>query len=185
MIAVQKKWKGIRTCFARELQRQRKEKALSLSSDRKQYVHFEALQFLEPFSKPTTSSMDDGLTTNASMDHDSKEGIETALEIQKQHKEAGREIHKQPVKRTTDDKEEEELIQTVKRKVLRAIREDDEFMQVVKKKIPRDENASSEDDEDRLFLLSLTSELRKVPAERKLKLKSNIILAISEAQQTS
>lgn len=61
---------------------------------------------------------------------------------------------------------------------------DDELIQVLKDKLLREnEQPSDESDEDRLFLLSLVSELKKVPADKKLQVKSQIITTIAQAQQ--
>lgn len=66
----------------------------------------------------------------------------------------------------------------------RVSREDDELDQVLRKKVlQKCKRPSEENDEDRMFLLSLVSELHRVPVNRKLKLKSDIIAVISKAQQ--
>ncbi|GBN49709.1 hypothetical protein AVEN_120546-1 [Araneus ventricosus] len=71
---------------------------------------------------------------------------------------------------------------TKKRK--RGRNEDDELIEVLKKKIASEADAAEEaKDEDRHFLLSLLSEIRKVPDERKLKLRSDIISVIATAQR--
>ena len=59
----------------------------------------------------------------------------------------------------------------------------DELIELLKKKaIHENQRAASENNEDRLFLLSLVTELHKVPADRKLKLKHDIIATICQAQ---
>lgn len=61
---------------------------------------------------------------------------------------------------------------------------DDELIELLKKKaLHENQRAISENDEDRMFLLSLVTELHKVPADRKLKLKQDIIGTICQAQQ--
>ncbi|KAK7077559.1 hypothetical protein SK128_006028 [Halocaridina rubra] len=61
---------------------------------------------------------------------------------------------------------------------------DDELIQVLKSKILcENQQPSDEANEDRLFLLSLVSELQKVPADRKLQVKSHIMTTIAKAQQ--
>lgn len=52
-----------------------------------------------------------------------------------------------------------------------------------RKVIHENQRIASENDEDRLFLLSLVKELHKVPADRKLKLKQDIIYIICQAQR--
>lgn len=61
----------------------------------------------------------------------------------------------------------------------------DELIEVLKKRIIREGGTSDDNDEDRLFLMSLVSEMHKVPAVKKLLLKSAILVAISEAQGTN
>ena len=59
----------------------------------------------------------------------------------------------------------------------------DDLIEVLKLKILRENQQQAEEtNEDRLFLLSLVSELEKVPADRKLQLKANILNCISQAQ---
>lgn len=159
---IQKKWKGIRTCYTRELMKRKKEKNLTKETGRKQYVHFESLQFLEGLTRVSTSSVDEEPTTNA--------GLNTRKEVRKVQEETQKE----------DEIEKSSDRQSRKR----ANDEEDELIQVLKKKILQGEKPSGENDEDRLFLLSLVSELHKVPADKKLKLKFDIIAAIYQAQQT-
>lgn len=60
---------------------------------------------------------------------------------------------------------------------------DDDFIDLLKMKVVEEKiQPNLETDEDKLFLLSLVSELRKVPADRKLKVKGNIIYVISTGQ---
>ncbi|XP_045115863.1 uncharacterized protein LOC123507221 [Portunus trituberculatus] len=176
---IQKKWKGIRTCYARELQRQKQEMNIQKPKTRKPYIHFEALQFLElisklvPFGKgeATNTTLDEstqnfikivGCTTlSPSVDTEDEEVEEIVLE----DTEAEKQRYKQSFKRKTVNEEDENLIHTLVKKIIQS------------------ENMSSENNEDRLFLLSLTSELHKVPEHRKLKLKADIITLISQAQQ--
>lgn len=64
--------------------------------------------------------------------------------------------------------------------------DDDEHNEVLKGKILREnQQASIETNEDKLFLLSLASELQKVPADRKLKVKTDIMSTIEQAQQVN
>ncbi|KAK8390332.1 hypothetical protein O3P69_010185 [Scylla paramamosain] len=187
---IQRRWKGIRTCYARELQRQKQEKDLPPTKIRRPYIHFEALQFLESVSKQVTDDTK-GEATNTSLDESCKNLLKivptqiisstdectTAIasvdtedkdveEISLKDKEAKKQKHKQSFRRKIASKEDDELIHTLMKKIIRC------------------ENMSSENNEDRLFLLSLTSELHKVPEDRKLKLKGDIITLISQAQQS-
>lgn len=63
---------------------------------------------------------------------------------------------------------------------------DDEIIKILKKKIVNEENTKCEEvDEDKLFLLSLVSEMQKIPADRKLKARADVISAIAAAQAPS
>lgn len=142
--------------------KRKKEKNLSKETGRKQYVHFESLQFLEGLTRVSTSSLDEDPTKNA--------GLNTRKDVWKR-------VHEETQK---DEIEKRSDRQSKKR----ANEEEGELIQVLRKKILQGENPSGENDEDRLFLLSLVSELHKVPADKKLKLKFDIIAAIYQAQQT-
>lgn len=158
---IQKKWKGIRSCYSRELLRKRKEKSGTGATGRKQYVHFEILRFLETVCKQTASTKDE----DTSLENENENAQDISCEIQtKETGVAKEQRHNQSRKRKNSD--------------------DDELDEVLKTRIVEEsQQASLDNDEDRLFLLSLVSELRKVPVDRKLKLKSDIIAAISQAQQ--
>ena len=153
--AAQKKWKGLRASYTRELLKKKSEKNGSGASGRKQYIYFENLRFLETVTKPTTSSMDD--------------------KDENQH---------------TDDDYDDMDVGTSKRKNLNPIPKiskkkgtDDDLLDVLKAKILKNNKRQAEErNEDRMFLLSLVSELQKVPADRKLQVKASILNVISQAQ---
>lgn len=170
---IQRKWKGIRTCYARELQKKKRERNESAASGRKQYVYFESLRFLETVAKQPAVSTEEGLATNFSLDNDNEEDQEVGQEVQKEDWEPEKRIHRQSRKRTSAENDEP-----------RTNNGDDAFIHVFKKILQAAEKSSCEKDEDRFFLLSLVSELHKVPPNKKLKLKSEIINAIFQAQQT-
>lgn len=142
--------------------KRKREKNLTKETGRKQYVHFESLQFLEGLTRASASSVDEEPTANA--------GLNTRKEVRKNVKE---ETQKDEIENSSDRQSRK-----------RANDEEDELIQVIKNKILQGEKPSAENDEDRLFLLSLVSELHKVPADKKLKLKFDIIAAIYQAQQT-
>lgn len=156
--AIQKKWRSIRTCYSRELLKKKTEKSGSGASGRKQYVYFETLRFLETVSKTTISSLDDGSGVDGNVDTQDVDGV-----VSKQQEDNN------PANNTKTSRK-------------RQNKENDDLISVLKKKICMQSTGSDEEDEDRLFLLSLVSEMHKVPHERKLKLKCDIIMAISNAQ---
>ena len=114
------------------------EKSGSGASARKQYVYFEILSFLETVTKPTTSSM--GESNDEDVDNDINVGTPREKEPENPSAKS---------KKTTTNNDD--LIEVLKVKILR-----------------ENQQQSDETNEDRLFLLSLVSELQKVPADRKL-----------------
>lgn len=131
---------------------EKNEKSGSGASGRKQYMYVEILRFLETVTKPTTSSMDE------SKDEDDDNGMNVG---------------------TSREKEQENPSKTSKIKK----RNDEDLIEVLKAKLLRENQQQwDETNEDRLFLLSLVSELKKVPADRKLIVKASILNVISQAQ---
>lgn len=62
--------------------------------------------------------------------------------------------------------------------------DDDELIAALKKKAAQDVIGNQDnEDEDKLFLLSLLSEIKKVPPQNKLQLRANFISTIAQAQQ--
>lgn len=158
----QKKWRSIRVCYTRELQKKKEVKSGSEVKARKQYVYFEQLRFLDTLCKKTSSSIDENDGEETGQDEDDHEHREL-------NQETIREIEN-PVNKGKKKK--------------RTRQEDDELIEILKKKIVSDvENKKcDEQDGDRLFLLSLLPEIRKVLPERKLKLRSDLLATIAAAQ---
>lgn len=158
---IQKKWKGVRNCYSRELLKKKQERCGSQTNGRKEYQYFENLRFLDPVTKQTTRSVDEELPANVSLKN---EKVQEMAQERKKDMAAERCSIRQNRKRVN--------------------REDDEFVQIHRKKVfQKCKRLPEESDEDRMFLLSLVSELHRVPVNRKLKLKSDIIAVISRAQQ--
>lgn len=128
-------------------------KSGSAANRKKQYIYFELLGFLETTRKQTTSSLDEEAVNIDENDCSMTDGGE---QIKSQFKERSR-------KRPNPD---QELIDVLKKKVLSA-------------ETPQ---TSVETNEDQLFLLSMVSEMMKVPVERKLKLRGDIISLVAAAQ---
>ncbi|CAH1392420.1 unnamed protein product [Nezara viridula] len=142
---VQKKWKGIRACYSRELRRKRNLSGASTAMRIKPYLYFEQLRFLETNSKKMTYSVEDEPNSTCNEDNEEVTGVSSSMEFSKSNR----------------------------------LCEDDELKE---KKLKSDPELM---DEDRHFLLSLVSEIKKVPAENKLKLRTEIIRAIAAAQGQS
>lgn len=158
MTIIQKRWKSIRTCYAREIQKKKEVKSGSGAKAHKQYVYFEQLSFLETLCKKTASTLD----------HDNDR--ENSVEGNNDNTDATGSL-------------EVEGISKSKSKSNKKLRKDeDNLIEILKKKIVTEEETHDEKHEDKLFLLSLVSEINKVPPERRLKLRSDIIAAIAAAQ---
>lgn len=139
----------------------KKEKSESGASGRKEYVYCETLRFLETVFKQTANGMND----QDNLQHNgTEEAQEISQEMQDQPGLTEKRLQNRPKKRGNHD--DNELTQALKNKILH-----------------ENKQTSNENDEDRMFLLSLVSELHKVPAIRKLKVKSDIISTIAQAQQ--
>ncbi|XP_054269095.1 uncharacterized protein LOC128990639 [Macrosteles quadrilineatus] len=161
---VQKKWKGVRSCYTRELLRKKNEKSGSRAASRKQYVHFDQLRFLEAVPKKTESSM---AAEEAGEDDNVEEEDPDALRSDCSDTQSPLDtsfVEPKPV-----------------RKREYSNNSDNELFTVLLKKALQNDN----DDEDKLFLLSLLSEIKKVPPQNKLQLRSNIIAVIAQAQQST
>jgi len=128
-------------------------KSGSAANRKKQYIYFELLGFLETTRKQTTSALDEEAVNIDENDCSMTDGGE---QIKSQFKERSR-------KRPNPD---QELIDVLKKKVLSA----------------DTAQTSVETNEDQLFLLSMVSEMMKVPVERKLKLRGDIISLVAAAQ---
>ncbi|KAG8297615.1 hypothetical protein J6590_031658 [Homalodisca vitripennis] len=150
---IQRKWKSIRACYTRELLRLKGIKSGSAASRKKQYIYFELLGFLETTRKQTTSSLDEEAVNIEENDCSMTDDGE---QIKSKFQESSR-------KRPNPD---QQLIDVLKKKVLYA-------------ETPQ---TSDETNEDRLFLLSMVSDMMKVPVERKLKLRGDIISLVAAAQ---
>uniref|UniRef100_A0A1B6E4U5 BESS domain-containing protein n=1 Tax=Clastoptera arizonana TaxID=38151 RepID=A0A1B6E4U5_9HEMI len=162
---IQKKWRSIRTCYSRELLKKKSLKSGSGSSHRKQYIYFEQLQFLETISKKTSNSIDP---------EESDEGNDVQERADPDDPQSFASDNVYCVQSGVRPK-------TTKR--VRGRNSDDILIEALKKKVVDEETDNT--DEDRHFLLSLISDMKKVPSENKLLLRSNIISAIATAQQHS
>ncbi|XP_046388640.1 uncharacterized protein LOC124166791 [Ischnura elegans] len=157
MTITQKRWKVIRGCYTREILRLKGIKSGSAASRKKAYSYFDQLRFLETSVKKTVSSVDD--VDSSFIDEAENEAFS---------------CHTSPTNVRSGSK--------------RKLSKDDELVEVLKKKIALEESENSPStsrdlqDDDKLFFLSMLPEVRKVPPERKLKLRSDMINLIAMAQ---
>lgn len=154
---IQRKWKSIRACYTRELLRLKGIKSGSAATRKKQYVYFELLRFLETSRKETTSTINE--EEDANIDE-----TEHSMLLDHEHT---------PFSNNSQERSRKKRVKT-----------DLELIEVLKRKVASTENnkAVDETDEDKLFLLSMLSDIKKVPAEMKLKLRGDIISLVAAAQ---
>lgn len=157
---LQRKWKSLRASYTRELLRQKTEKSGSAATGRKKYIYFDQLRFLTTDCKSTTSSIDND------DDEDTNEFDEGENVDQK----AREKTAVRPQKRQREKKSIEE--------------EEDIIYNILKEKLARTkDNSSQPADEDILFMQSLVPELKKLPHHARLKVKSDLMNVILNAQQ--
>lgn len=154
MTLLQKRWKSIRSCYTRELLRLKGVKSGSAATRKKQYTYFEQLRFLETAVKKTTTNLDEENNVN-------EEESETSI-LSDSEPTCSKFLNKSK-KRSGNDHE---------------------LIEVLKKKIASEDKPRvfDETDEDKLFLLSMLTEIHKVPAEKKLKLRADMISLVAAAQ---
>ncbi|XP_047029775.1 uncharacterized protein LOC124637392 [Helicoverpa zea] len=146
--SLQKRWKSIRGCFTRELNRQKSLKSGSGSGPRKsEYIYFKQLQFLQNVV---------ALREPEATDSDVEIGDPDLL----QDKTSPKRMKKKQKTAT----------------------EDYNFLEVLNKSIKSREQYELENqDEDRLFMMSLVSTLKKVPPQKKMATKIKIMKILEEA----
>ncbi|XP_021185494.3 uncharacterized protein LOC110372834 [Helicoverpa armigera] len=146
--SLQKRWKSIRGCFTRELNRQKSLKSGSGSGPRKsEYIYFKQLQFLQnvvALREP--------------------EAIYPDVEI------------------GDPDLQQDKTSPKRMKKKEKSAPEDDNFFEVLNKSIKSREQYELENqDEDKLFMMSLVGTLKKVPPQKKLATKIKIMKILEEA----
>lgn len=162
---LQKKWKGLRDTFVREMKKTKNAPSGSGAS-KIQYIYFQRLMFLERSvrNKKTESNIQD-------TSENSKTGNEES----------------------TADAADEDIMrppnQNIKRKKMTAA--DAEFLNIIKNNISsRNQqqplvSSVTEGDDDKLFCLSLHKELLKVPEANRIAVKIELMKILQAAQQSS
>ncbi|XP_022176281.1 uncharacterized protein LOC111039478 [Myzus persicae] len=170
---VQRKWKSLRNCFAREQSRRKNIKSGSGQSSWKTYVFYNQLSFLgsSATNRPTTSNV----TPTHDDDDDDDDNDELGTEQNTQDSEhffesteesqTRRNQRQKKKSKSNHNESEENLFGTIARSL--------EFRNQMEKE--------AMEDQDRLFLLSLVGDLKKVPPHLKMQVKSNIINVISHS----
>ncbi|KAG8443392.1 hypothetical protein GDO86_011981 [Hymenochirus boettgeri] len=161
---VQKRWRSLKDCFRRELTAQRKaRKSGSSPCKRKIYIYYDDLLFLLPTmeAKPISGNAD----TDDS-DDESTSGQAASCDIDELSQQSA--INKAP--KCTSGKHAKKL------KNVPETMADKETLTIAESlKYIREKNYESDQDEDRLFLLSLVSEFKMIPLHRKTKAKIQIL----------
>lgn len=182
----------MRDCFAREIYAQRKTKSGSAKSDRKQYILFNQLSLLRQGieKRKTTSSIDD-ITSQA---NDTIVNYLPQISAETDLPNVSNPINNLNVPDPHNVSEPTEMVSvrppTVtsrKRKNEQIAETEMKLLQDISKRFaqkPATEMSTNikrlEEDEDSLFLMSLLKELKKVPEDKKLKLKSEMMLLIEK-----
>lgn len=162
---MQKKWKNIRDCYARELKKQR---TLSSGKRARRYIYYKRLQFLENHvsHKEKTRNLDKDTTDEASCDEDKDVTGERCLTGPS----TLRRLMPKPV-----EKHSAPIVESS----LSARRKEVENSLMVRRK---EEEKRNDDDDEKLFCLSLYAELKKVPENFRLKTKIDILNVLQHAQ---
>lgn len=153
---MQQKWKNIRTSFRRELKRLAGAKSGAAASRKSPYTYFLQLQFLKDSCElnKTQGNMDEPADDNESEDNSARRRVRSRSPITKK-------------KIQTEEEERGNLVNILKQSV--TMREERERIQ--------------ESDSDRLFLLALLPDLKKIPEYRKLSTKMELINIINKNQE--
>ncbi|CAH2241388.1 uncharacterized protein LOC120626736 [Pararge aegeria] len=175
-ITLQRKWKGIRGCFTRELRRQGNVKAgIDPGVRKSEYTHFQQMQFLRNvvtrrpgnnehlyYEEPTTppaiikqENSNDGDNSSSKLDDDDHEDYCQLEDAQSDF-----------------SKLEEINVEFDRTDPLRDVER-------LKAKKPRYDSMT--DDDDLLFLLSMLKTLKRVPVKKKMATKMNIMAVLDEA----
>lgn len=145
----------MRICYSRELKKNERIRAGTRRVTNHKYMYFDQLNFLDAVSRKVS----DPLQVKKEFKLESEDADKTWKDrVTLTRQDNGEAITKRV-------KEEQSEVAT-------------SVMSVKTENPPRPE----ENEEDKLFLLSLLSEMHKVPAQNKLKLRSDIITAIANAQ---
>lgn len=145
---LQKKWKNIRSCFARETRRLKFTKSGSATSHKTPYIFYKQLLFL----KNNASN----LNTESNIEDQQSKNDEQPLGPYSRENIIGRK------KKKASDDDSTQLLETLNKCIdTRQNRED-----------------ALERDEDRMFLLSLLSSFKKIPEEKKAAAKIQLISSI-------
>ncbi|XP_071043110.1 uncharacterized protein [Parasteatoda tepidariorum] len=162
---LQKKWKHVRDNYSRELKKQETLKSGSGASKSNPYIYFQRLQFLQPIV--TNKAVTDSLENSNELDD------ETEL------------LHSQPRSDEPQTRAVDKNVNSNKRFKINPV--DKQFIDILNKSVALREQRHAEvpnkDDDDKLFCMSLYTELQKVPAHGRLRTKIQLLEVIQRAQE--
>lgn len=146
----------MRICYSREIKKNERIRAGTRRVTNHKYMYFDQLNFLDAVSRKVPDP------------------LQVKKEFKLESEDADNKTWKDRVTLTRQDNGEA---------ITKRVKEEQSEV-VTSLKIVKTENPPrpEENEEDKLFLLSLLSEMHKVPAQNKLKLRSDIITAIANAQ---
>lgn len=148
---LQKRWKSIRSCYAREVKRQKNIKSGSGATNRKsEYIYFKQLQFLQKVVAIREEGVEEENSENTEVGERPKQKV----------------INKR--KLTVDD---DPFVQALNNSIEQRRRETTEQRL----------RETAEVDEDRLFLLSLLSTLKNLPPQVKMATKIKMLTLLNDA----
>ncbi|XP_060845855.1 uncharacterized protein LOC132925477 [Rhopalosiphum padi] len=169
-LELQKKWKGIRDAYVKEVKNMKQVKSGS-GAEKSSYLYYRRLQFLQPTIKKnsTESSFE---IADVGGDGNLESSTETSIEEDSSRVPNEERTFKSPLQQ---------------RKKIKLHPADEHFANIIEKSLnQRNTVDKKEDDEDKLFCLSLYKEIKKVPDAMRLKTKIEIynLLLKNQAIQT-
>lgn len=164
-LTLQKKWKSLRDNYVREAKKCKMVKSGSGRSNKSTYLHFERLRFLQGsvennVTESSFSTDDENvkITKNSNNVNDVDDNFKSPKEDCRKNK---KKIKLHPA--------------------------DEHFANILEKSMAQRyvPEKKDEDDEDKLFCLSLVKEIKKVPEDKRLKLKIDMYNLILQNQTSS
>lgn len=146
----------MRICYSREIKKNERIRAGTRRVTNHKYMYFDQLNFLDAVSRKVPDP------------------LQVKKEFKLESEDADNKTWKDRVTLTRQDNGE-----AITKRVKEEQSEVATSLTIIKTENPP---RPEENEEDKLFLLSLLSEMHKVPAQNKLKLRSDIISAIANAQ---
>jgi len=157
-LELQKRWKGIRDAYVKEVKKMKQVKS-GLGAVKSSYLYYKRLQFLQPTIKKN-STESNFETADVGGDENLESSTENSIEEDSSRVSNEEGTFKNPLQQ---------------RKNIKLHPADEHFANIIKKSLNhRNTIEKKEDDEDKLFCLSLYKEIKKVPDAMRLKTKIEI-----------